>query len=248
MDLLISGRTAAVAAGSAGLGFGSAKALADEGVRVAICGRDADKLARAVAEIGNGCVGFVCDVSTVDGARSFVTHATAALGQIDILVANGGGPKPGSFSSIDLDDYVPALERSMLATVAMCKDVIPAMQSRGWGRVVAITSSSVRQPIANLILSNSARSGLTSFLKTVSREVAKDGVTVNTVQPGSHATDRIKQLYGESLEGAADGVPAGVIGDPMDFGKVVAFLCGEGAKYVTGVNLQVDGGAYSGLI
>lgn len=248
MDLLISGRTAAVAAGSAGLGFGSAKALADEGVRVAICGRDADKLERAVAEIGNGCVGFVCDVSTIDGARAFVAQATAALGQIDILVANGGGPKPGTFSSIDIEDYAPALERSMLATVAMCKEVIPAMQSRGWGRVVAITSSSVRQPIANLILSNSARSGLTSFLKTVSREVAKDGVTVNTVQPGSHATDRIKQLYGESLQGAADGVPAGLIGDPMDFGKVVAFLCGEGAKYVTGVNLQVDGGAYSGLI
>lgn len=248
MDLLISGRTAAVAAGSAGLGFGSAKALADEGVRVAICGRDADKLERAVAEIGNGCVGFVCDVSTIDGARSFVMQATAALGQIDILVANGGGPKPGTFSSIDIEEYAPALERSMLATVAMCKEVIPAMQSRGWGRVVAITSSSVRQPIQNLILSNSARSGLTSFLKTVSREVAKDGVTVNTVQPGSHATDRIKQLYGESLQGAADGVPAGVIGDPMDFGKVVAFLCGEGAKYVTGVNLQVDGGAYSGLI
>ena len=166
MDLGISGRTAAVAAGSAGLGFGSAKALADEGVRVAICGRDEQKLDRAVASIGNGCVGFVCDVSTVDGARSFVAQATAALGHIDILVANGGGPKPGTFTSIDLEDYAPAIERSMLATVAMCKDVIPAMQSRGWGRVVAITSSSVRQPIANLILSNSARSGLTSFLKT----------------------------------------------------------------------------------
>ena len=248
MDLGISGRTAAVAAGSAGLGFGSAKALADDGVKVAICGRDKAKLDRAVAEIGNGCIGIVCDVSTIDGAHEFVAKATSALGHIDILVANGGGPKPGTFASIDIDDYQPALERSMLATVAMCKDVIPAMQARGWGRVVAITSSSVRQPIATLILSNSSRAGLTSFLKTVSREVAKDGVTVNTVQPGSHATDRIRQLYGESLEGAADGVPAGVIGDPMDFGKVVAFLCGEGAKYVTGVNLQVDGGAYGGLI
>lgn len=215
---------------------------------MAICGRDKDKLDRAVAAIGNGCVGFVCDVSTIEGAREFVAKATEALGHIDILVANGGGPKPGTFSSVDLEDYQPALERSMLSTVAMCKDVIPQMRARGWGRVVAITSSSVRQPIATLILSNSARSGLTSFLKTVSREVAKDGVTVNTVQPGSHATDRIRQLYGDSLEGAADGVPAGIVGDPLDFGKVVAFLCGEGAKYVTGVNLQVDGGAYAGLI
>ena len=187
-------------------------------------------------------------VLLVGGGIFLIAKATTALGHIDILVANGGGPKPGTFASVDLEDYQPALERSMLATVAMCKDVIPAMQARGWGRVVAITSSSVRQPIATLILSNSSRAGLTSFLKTVSREVAKDGVTVNTVQPGSHATDRIRQLYGESLEGAADGVPAGVIGDPMDFGKVVAFLCGEGAKYVTGVNLQVDGGAYGGLI
>jgi 3-oxoacyl-[acyl-carrier protein] reductase len=135
----------------------------------------------------------------------------------------------------------------MLATVAMCKEVIPRMQERGWGRIVAITSTSVRQPLANLILSSTARAGLTAFLKTVATEVASNGVTVNTVQPGTHATDRVKQLYG-SMEGAAEGIPAGVVGDSKDFGSVVAFLCSEQAKFVTGTHLQVDGGSYPGLI
>ena len=247
MDLGISQRTAAVAAASAGLGFASAKALADEGVRVVICSRDADRVAHAAQKIGNGCVGVVADVSTSQGALDFVRQAQEILGHIDIVVANGGGPPAGNFASTDLDLYPAALERSMLATVAMCKEVIPSMQQRGWGRVIAITSTAVRQPFANLILSSTARAGLTAFLKTVATEVAANGVTVNTVQPGTHATDRIKQLYG-SMEGAAEGIPAGVVGDPSDFGSVVAFLCSEQAKFVTGAHLQVDGGSYPGLI
>lgn len=247
MDLGISQRTAAVAAASAGLGFASAKALADEGVRVVICSRDADRVAQAAQKIGNGCVGVVADVSTSQGALDFVRQAQEILGHIDIVVANGGGPPAGNFASTDLDLYPAALERSMLATVAMCKEVIPSMQQRGWGRVIAITSTAVRQPFANLILSSTARAGLTAFLKTVATEVAANGVTVNTVQPGTHATDRIKQLYG-SMEGAAEGIPAGVVGDPSDFGSVVAFLCSEQAKFVTGAHLQVDGGSYPGLI
>ncbi len=247
MDLVISQRTAAVAAASAGLGFASAKALADEGVRVVICSRDADRVAQAAQKIGNGCVGVVADVSTSQGALDFVRQAQEILGYIDIVVANGGGPPAGNFASTDLDLYPAALERRMLATVAMCKEVIPSMQQRGWGRVIAITSTAVRQPFANLILSSTARAGLTAFLKTVATEVAANGVTVNTVQPGTHATDRIKQLYG-SMEGAAEGIPAGVVGDPSDFGSVVAFLCSEQAKFVTGAHLQVDGGSYPGLI
>jgi len=247
MDLGISQRTAAVAAASAGLGFASAKALAEEGVRVVICSRDADRVAQAAQKIGNGCVGVVADVSTSQGALDFVRQAQEILGHIDIVVANGGGPPAGNFASTGLDLYPAALERSMLATVAMCKEVIPSMQQRGWGRVIAITSTAVRQPFANLILSSTARAGLTAFLKTVATEVAANGVTVNTVQPGTHATDRIKQLYG-SMEGAAEGIPAGVVGDPSDFGSVVAFLCSEQAKFVTGAHLQVDGGSYPGLI
>jgi 3-oxoacyl-[acyl-carrier protein] reductase len=248
MDLGLAGRTAAVAAGSAGLGFASAQALANEGVRVVICSRDEQRVIDAAARIGHGCVGVVADVSTVKGAQAFVSQAKGLLGHIDILIANGGGPPPGSFASTDVEAYVGANERSMLATIAMTKAVAADMQQRKWGRIVAITSTSVRQPIANLILSNTARAGLTAFLKTVATEVAPDGVTVNSVQPGSHATDRIKQIYGDSLEGASDGIPTGALGVPADFGSVVAFMCSEQAKFVTGTHLQVDGGAYGGLI
>jgi len=246
VDLGITGKRAAVAAGTAGLGFGSAAALVAEGVEVVICGRDAKRLDAATAKLG--CRGVIADVSTIEGSIDFIRQATALLGGIDILVANGGGPPPGDFASTPLESYAPAVERSMLSVVAMCKEVVPGMQERRWGRIVAITSTSVRQPIENLILSNAARSGVTSFLKTMSREVAADGITVNTVQPGSHATDRITQLYGSIPSGKELGIPTGTIGDPTDFGKVVAFLCGDAAKFVTGTNIQVDGGAYAGLL
>jgi 3-oxoacyl-[acyl-carrier protein] reductase len=129
----------------------------------------------------------------------------------------------------------------------MCKAAVPAMQQRRWGRVVAITSISVRQPIDSLILSNTARTGATGFLKTLAREVARDGVTVNSVQPGSHATDRMKTLYGDDLSAAARGIPAGALGQPDDFGAIVTFLCSEHAKFVTGAAVNVDGGSYAAL-
>lgn len=246
VDLGIRGKRAAVAAGTAGLGFGSAAALVAEGVDVVVCGRDPERLAAATAALG--CRGVVADVSTAEGATAFVREATAILGGIDILIANGGGPPAGTFASTPLEHYAPAVERSMLSVVAMCHEVVPQMRERGWGRIVAITSTSVREPIGTLILSNTARAGVTAFLKTLSREVAADGITVNTVQPGTHATDRITQLYGSIPSGAELGIPTGTIGDPADFGRVVAFMCGEPAKFVTGTNLQVDGGAYGGLI
>lgn len=248
MDLGLSGRTAAVAAGTAGLGLGTAKALAAEGVKVVVCGRDEARLASALAQIGHGATGFACDVSTADGGRDFVTRAIAVLGQVDILVANGGGPPAGTFESTPEAEYAPALERSLLSVVAMCGVAIPPMRERRWGRIVAITSSSVRQPVPNIILSNTARAGVTAYLKTVSREIAADGVTVNTIQPGTHATDRIRQLYGANIEAAAATVPTRTVGDADDFGALAAFLCSDQAKFVTGVNLQVDGGAYAGLI
>jgi 3-oxoacyl-[acyl-carrier protein] reductase len=246
VDLGIEGRTAAVAAGSAGLGFASANALAAEGVRVAICSRDRGRVDEAVARIGHDAIGLAVDVGTPDGATRFVEEATSALGHVDILVTNAGGPPPGSFATTDLDAYEPALALNLLSVVAMCKAAVPAMQSRQWGRVVAITSISVRQPIDGLILSNTARAGATGFLKTLARAVAGDGVTVNSVQPGSHATARMTQLYGDLTE-AARGIPAGFLGSPEDFGSTVAFLCSEHAKFVTGAALPVDGGAYAGL-
>jgi 3-oxoacyl-[acyl-carrier protein] reductase len=247
VDLGIAGRTAAIAGATGGLGFASANVLAAEGVRVAICGRDRGRVDDAVARIGHDAVGIVADVSTPDGAAGFVNDATAALGYVDILVTNAGGPPPGGFASTELDAYEPALGLNLLSVVAMCKTAVPPMQERKWGRVVAITSISVRQPIETLILSNTARAGATGFLKTVAREVARDGVTVNSVQPGLHATARLVSLYGGDASSAAAGIPAGVVGQPDDFGAVVAFLCSEQAKFVTGTAVSVDGGSYAGL-
>jgi len=248
VDLGLAGRRAAVAAASGGLGFGAAAALAAEGARVAICGRDRGRIDDAVARIGGDCVGLVADVSDAAGGAGFVAAATEALGGVDVLVANGGGPPPGTFDSTPVDAYGGALDLNLLSVVGMCKAAIPAMRERRWGRVVAITSLFVRQPAPNLILSNTARAGVTAFLKTVSREVAGDGVTVNSVQPGLHATDRVRALYGDTLpDPVALGIPAGVIGDAADFGAIVAFLCSDHARFVTGVQLHVDGGSYSGL-
>lgn len=248
MDLGITGRTAAVAAGTAGLGLGTAKALAAEGVQVVVCGRDEARLHNALTEIGHGATGFVCDVSTDAGGREFVQRAQQMLGHIDILVANGGGPPPGGFSQTTFDEYDKALQKNLLSVVAMCHEAVPGMQQRGWGRVLAITSVAVRQPIGNLILSNTARAGVTGFLKSLAREIAGDGVTVNTIQPGTHATDRITQLYGGNLDAAASSIPAGIVGDADDFGKIAAFMCSDAAKFMTGVQLHVDGGAYAGLL
>lgn len=247
MDLGISGRRAAVAGGSAGLGLGTAAALAAEGVRVAICGRDEERLSRAAARCGPGTVPIVADVSTVAGAARFVEEATEALGGLDILVPNAGGPPRGGFATTSVEDHRAALELNLLSVVAMCHAAVPAMRERGWGRVVAITSIAVRQPIPDLILSNTARAGATGFLKTLAREVAGDGVTVNSVQPGTHDTDRIRAAAGADTSRLAAGIPVGRLGDPDDFGRVVAFLCSVHAGFVTGAHLNVDGGAYAGL-
>ncbi|MGH9084743.1 MAG: SDR family oxidoreductase [Acidimicrobiales bacterium] len=246
MDLGIRGKRAAVAAGSAGLGLGTAVALATEGVHVAICGRDEGRLAEAVARCGPDTVPVVADVSTVAGATRFVEEATGALDGLDILVPNAGGPPRGGFTDTSVEDHRAALELNLLSVVAMCHAAVPSMRSQGWGRVVAITSIAVRQPIPGLILSNTARAGATGFLKTLAREVAADGVTVNSVQPGTHDTERIRSL-GADTSSLTAGIPAGRLGDPDDFGCVVAFLCSAHAGFVTGAHLNVDGGAYAGL-
>ena len=240
MDLGITGKRAAVAAASAGLGFASASSLAAEGVRVAICGRDRARIDDAAARIGPYAVALVADVATPDGAAGFVAAATEALRGLDILVTNAGGPPGGNFAQTPVDAYPSALELNLMSVVAMCKAAVADIHQRGWGRVVAITSLSVRQPMAQLILSNTARAGATAFLKTLAREVASDGVTVNSVQPGLHLTDRLQEIY-------RDGLPDRPLGDPADFGQVVAFLCSEQAGFTTGVQLHVDGGDYAGL-
>jgi 3-oxoacyl-[acyl-carrier protein] reductase len=246
MDLGLNGKRAVVAAASAGLGFATARNLLAAGTSVAICGRDADRVNTAVQLLGNNAIGVVEDISTSSGATRFMDQAISALGGIDILVTNGGGPKPGNDASIGTEDYAAALEANLIAMIAMCKEALPNLKEQQWGRIVAITSIAVRQPIPSLILSNTARSGLTAYLKTLAREVAPYGITVNSVQPGNHATDRMKQLYGAADPAA--GIPVGKLGDPDDFGAVVAFVCSEQAKFITGAHIPVDGGVYGGLL
>ena len=247
MDLGIAGRRAAVAAASKGLGFGVASALAAEGVTVAICGRDRQTVEAAAARIGHDTVPIVADVSSLDGAVGFVRDATAALGGIDILVPNAGGPPAGDFAHTKVDQYLEAFTLNCHGAIGMCYEVVPAMRAQQWGRIVAITSIAVRQPIANLILSNTARAGLTGFLRTLAREVAADGVTVNSLLPGLHATERTQALHSGGGDPAA-GIPAGVVGDPADFGRIAAFVCSEHARFLTGTAIQVDGGAYQALL
>ncbi len=246
MDLGIQGKKAAVAAASTGLGFGCARALLEDGAEVAICSRSEERIREAAAELGAGAVPIVADMSTEEGARSFVEQATEKLGQVDILVANAGGPPPGSPATTSIDGYREAIDLNLLSTIVMCQAALPGMRERGWGRIVAITSIGARQPIGNLAASSVARAGVSSFLKTLSAEVARDGVTVNSAQPGIHATDRIKSLGNTDI--VAQRVPTGTLGSAEDFGKAVAFLCSEPAKFITGTSILLDGGAYTGLI
>ncbi len=248
MDLGLRNRRAAVAAATAGLGLATARALVDEGVQVAICGRDPERLAQAAALLGPGVVAIRADVSSADGASGFVTEAMERLGGIDILVANAGGPPGGTATSASLDDYRSAIELNLLSTIAMSLAVVPSMREQRWGRILAITSIGVRQPIPFLAASVTARTGVTGFLKTLATEIAADGVTVNSIQPGSHLTDRLRSLHADQLDALAADIPAGIVGDPADFGAAAAFLCSEQARFITGTSLLVDGGAARGLI
>ena len=247
MDLGLSGKRAAVAASSAGLGLAVVEALAAEGCDVVISGRDPERLSRAADGIP-GAVPVVADVSDAGGAEAFVTDARAALGGgIDILVVNAGGPPDGSYGAFEPADYLEALHLNLMSVVAMCYAVTPEMRERRWGRILAITSVTVRQPVLGLILSNTARAGATGFLKTLASELAADGVTVNSIQPGLHDTARLRSVWDDELPAVTQKVPARRLGDPADFGRVAALLCSEWANYLTGAAVPVDGGLAQGL-
>lgn len=246
MDLHLSQKRVVVAAASKGLGFATARALVDEGAQVVICGRDVLALEEAVARLGPQASAIAVDLSDEGAAARFVMDATDRLGGIDALVTNGGGPPPATALQADLDAYRAAFEMNCLATIAMCSAAVPVMVEAGWGRIVAITSMSVREPIGNLVLSNVARSGVSAYLKSLARDVAASGVTVNSVQPGLHATNRLKALHGSELAGVTASVPVGHLGRPEDFGSVVAFLCSDQARFITGTSVLVDGGVSHG--
>ena len=247
MDLSLVGKRALVTGASSGLGLGCAQALAAEGAIVTMVARSQERLDAAAGTIRELVHTQSGDVSRLEEIAAMVAQAEQAMGGIDILIANAGGPPAGTFASITMAQYDEAIRTNLLATIALCQACVPAMQSRGWGRVIAITSTSVREPIGNLILSNTARAGLTGFLKTLASEVAPDGVTVNSLQPGSHRTDRLAKLYGGDLSAVAASTPTGTLGDAGDFGRIAAFLCSDSAKFVTGAALPIDGGATRNL-
>jgi 3-oxoacyl-[acyl-carrier protein] reductase len=258
VDLGLAGRPALVAAATRGLGYASALALAREGARVALCARDGDEAAaaaaRIAAETGVEVTGFGADVGTAEGATGFVREAAEALGGCQVLVANAGGPPPGRAGDMGDEDHLAALQLTYLSTVRMVREALPHMREAGFGRVVAIGSSSVREPIPGIALSNAARGAAAGFLKTLAREVAGEGITVNMVLPGRILTARTRQLLRgrgsdeqEALREYASEVPAGRLGDPQELGDVVAFLCSERASYVTGAFVPIDGGLLRSL-
>jgi 3-oxoacyl-[acyl-carrier protein] reductase len=247
MDLGLDGRRAAVAAATGGLGFATAAALVAEGARVTICGSDAGRAEAAARRLGDDVAWVVADLADPDESERFVHLAQEGMGGVDILVPNAPGPPAGTFADTGADAYAPALELNLLSAVRMCLAAVPQMRERGWGRVVAITSIAVRQPVPNLILSNTARAGLTGSLKTLAREVAADGVTVNSVQPGLHDTERLRGVWGDRIGDEVAKIPARALGRPEDFGATVAFLCSESARYITGTAVPLDGGMNQGL-
>jgi len=252
MDLGIINRTAIVCSSTAGLGLASARALAAEGANVVIFGRRGD-LARQEAAALPSAVGMEADVADPATPERVVATTLATFGQVDILVWNSGGPPLGAMVDQTVDEVDRALDLLVRPFVRFTGLVVPGMRERGWGRIVAIGSSGVQQPIRNLALSNLARPAVAGMCKTLANEVSVDGVTVNMVLPGRIATDRLQQHEAGRAEMEGVGleeirarsqamIPAGRFGDPDEFGQVVAFLCGEPASYITGSQIRVDGG------
>ena len=243
MDLGIGGKVAVVAASSKGLGRASAEALAAEGAKVVLCARNGLELEATVDHItgaGGTASAVLLDITEPDAPAQFVQHALAQYGRLDIVVPNAGGPPPGGALDVTDEQLVAAFEANCLASIRLVRAALPHLEAQGWGRICMITSYTVKQPAPALALSNVARTGLWAWVKTAAHDLAPLGITLNMAAPGAHATDRMKQLGG--------GIAAGPMGDPADFGKVVAFLCSEPAAYITGVALNVDGGAVSGLL
>ncbi len=253
MDLGIRGKRALVCASSKGLGLGCAEALAEAGVDLVMNARGAETLeaeaTRLRSSYGVAVQTVACDVTTPEGQAEVISAAQGA----DILVTNAGGPPPGMWSDWERDDFIKALDANMLTPIAFMKALLPGMMDKGWGRVVNITSQSVRAPIAVLGLSNAARTGLTGYVAGTSRQVAPHGVTINNLLPGIHATDRANALDGgvseqkgismaEARAERAATIPARRYGTREEFGATCAFLCSQHAGFIVGQNILLDGG------
>jgi 3-oxoacyl-[acyl-carrier protein] reductase len=261
VDLQLRGRTAVVGGATSGLGRASADALAAEGCNLLIWSRDGDRLAATADELraahGVQVAHVAADAST-PGAASTVAEAAAAFGPVDILVSNAGGPPTVDPTATDPEAWARSLQLLATTPIDLATRLLPGMRERRWGRVVAILSSGIRQPIAELVYSNASRSALASWLKTTARSIAAEGVTLNGVMPGRISTPRVHELdaaraerEGRSEEEIREGhiatIPAGRYGSPEELGTLVAFLASERASYITGQLIAVDGGLIAGL-
>ncbi|HZO74683.1 MAG TPA: SDR family oxidoreductase [Ktedonobacteraceae bacterium] len=264
MDLGLKGKVAIVLAASKGLGRASAAALAAEGAQVVIGARNEQVLREAAEQMrresGSQVLAVPTDVTKPDDLAAIVEAATREFGQIDVLVNNAGGPPPGTFEMFNDAQWEAAFELSLLSVVRLIRLVLPQMRKQGSGRIVNIVSTSVKQPIDNLLLSNAIRPGVIGLAKSLSIELAPENITINNVCPGRILTDRIRQVYQldakkqqgiseeEALKDAAREIPMGRIGKPEELGALVAFLASEQAAYITGTTIQVDGGVTRSLL
>jgi 3-oxoacyl-[acyl-carrier protein] reductase len=252
MDTGLRGRTALVPGSTSGLGLASARLLAEEGANVVLAGRRGD-LAREEASRLPSAHGLEVDLTEPDAVDRLVGATTERFGPVDVLVLNSGGPRPGPAETMSVDDATEALEFLLLQHLRLVRAVLPSMRERGWGRIVAIGSSGVQAPLANLALSNTGRGALAGYLKTLAAEVAADGVTVNMVLPGRIATDRVASLdrasaersgtSPEEVQAASEAsIPARRYGTPEEFASAVVYLASRQASYITGEQIRVDGG------
>ena len=254
MDLQLRGRVALITGASSGLGEACALALAAEGARVAVAARRAEELQRVAQRAREAGApearAFTVDLSDSQSIERLLDGVQRAFGAVDVLVANGGGPRQGTLMQTGAADWDAAYQTLLRGMLQLVQGVVPGMRERKWGRIVALTSTSVKQPIATLALSNVFRTALVSALKTLAGEVARDGVTVNAIATGRIETSRLRSLYGNddaALARAGAEVPIGRIARPEEFAPLVAFLCGEPARYITGQTIAVDGGLLGGL-
>jgi len=257
MDLGLNGKTALVAASSKGLGKASALALAREGARVTICARTEADLEAAAEEIrdqtGGEVLSVAADLSSAEGIRDVVAATVERFGGIDVLVNNSGGPATGKFSDFSDDDWRQAFEVVTLNFVRFLREVAPHMRAKRWGRIIGIQSSSVKQPVEHIDLSNGTRPGVAGLMKAIMPDLARDGITINLVLPGMFLTSRIHpsladrspevdEIVKEQLAPVAERIPLGRLGEPIELGNLVAFLASQQASYITGAVYQVDGG------
>ena len=263
MDLGLRGKVALVAAASRGLGRAIAAELANEGANLVLCARGAEGLAAARNEIASAAGvevhAVVADLSTLDGVQRVVTEALARYSNVDILVTNAGGPPAGTFDMHAWDAWERAVNLTLRSVVEMTRAVLPGMRKQQWGRIINVTSIAVKQPVDNLMLSNSVRSAVTGFARTLANEVATDGVTVNNILPGYTRTERVEELAAATAEKEGltpaeivgrfeKQIPMRRLGEPAEFAALAAFLASERASYITGQSIAVDGGWIKALL